>query len=473
MSTSALDPTIFRAYDIRGIAGENLSEDVVHRIGTAFAAEALAASCPGVAIGGDGRRSTPALVDALAEGLVAGGVDVVDIGTVPTPLLYYATHEIGTGAGIMLTGSHNPPEYNGLKMVLGGATLAGEGIERLRLKLDATPNATLRKGERKRADMLPSYLERVRADVTLSRSARARPLKVVVDCGNGVAGLVAPQLLTALGCEVTTLYGEVDASFPNHHPDPAEPANLRDLREAVIASRADVGLAFDGDGDRLGVVTSAGKIVWPDTLLMLFIRAIAAEHPGARIVHDVKCSRHVARVAEAAGAEAILCPTGHSHIKARIRETGALVGGEFSGHICFADRWYGFDDAIYAAARTLELLAASEESSDEVFAALPRGASTPEIKIATTDERKFEIVKALGRASLGCGTITAIDGIRVDHDDGFGLVRASNTGPVLSLRFEADNADALERIQQTFQRELLAVDPTLRFLPASASEHGS
>lgn len=459
MNTPVPDPAIFRAYDIRGIAGESLSEDVVRHIGTAFAAEARAASCPSVAVGGDGRSSTPMLVNALAEGLVGGGVGVIDIGTVPTPLLYYATYEAGTGTGIMVTGSHNPPEYNGLKMVLDGTTFAGEAIERLRMKLHEGLAPTSGTGTRERADMLPSYLERVLADVTL-----ARPLKLVVDCGNGVAGLVAPELLSALGCEVTTLYGEVDASFPNHHPDPAEPKNLQDLIEAVVASEADVGLAFDGDGDRLGVVTNTGEIVWPDTLLMFFTRAIAAEHPGARIVHDVKCSRHVARVAEEAGAEAILSPTGHSHIKARIRETGALVGGEFSGHICFADRWYGFDDAIYAAARTLELLAKSGASAQEVFGALPRGVSTPEIKIATTDERKFEIVEALSTASFGCGEITAIDGIRVDQEDGFGLVRASNTSPVLSLRFEADNAAALERIQRTFQRELLAVDPTLRFL---------
>lgn len=467
MNAPALDPAIFRAYDIRGIAGENLSEDVVQRIGAAFAAQSLAAECPRVAVGGDGRRSTPSLAAALTDGLVHGGVDVIDIGTVPTPLLYYATFEAGTGAGIMVTGSHNPPEYNGLKMVLGGSTLAGEAIERLRLKLCERPSSPSRNGRRGRADMLPSYLERVLADVTL-----ARPLRVVVDCGNGVAGLVAPELLSALGCKVTTLYGEVDASFPNHHPDPAEPKNLQDLIQAVAANQADVGLAFDGDGDRLGVVTNAGEIVWPDTLLMLFARAVAAEHPGAGIVHDVKCSRHVARVAEAAGAEAILSPTGHSHIKARIRETGALVGGEFSGHICFADRWYGFDDAIYAAARTLELLARSEASAQALFGALPRGVSTPEIKIATTDERKFEIVEALAQASFGDGEITAIDGIRVDQEDGFGLVRASNTGPVLSLRFEADNAAALERIQQTFQRELLAVDPALRFLPGRAGIHG-
>ena len=463
MNTPIADPQMFRAYDIRGIAGDNLSEDVVRRIGAAFAAQALAASCPGVAVGGDGRQSTPALVDALVEGLVAGGVRVIDIGTVPTPLLYYATHETGTGTGIMVTGSHNPPEYNGLKMMLGSTTLAGEAIERLRLQVDATPTPPPAKATRKCADMLPSYCERVLADVTL-----ARPLKVVVDCGNGVAGLVAPRLLSALGCEVTTLYGEVDASFPNHHPDPADPANLADLIEAVAQNRADVGLAFDGDGDRLGVVTNTGDIVWPDTLLMFFTRAIAARHPRAGVVYDVKCSRHVARVAEAAGAEPILCRTGHSHIKARMRETGALLGGEFSGHICFADRWYGFDDAIYAAARTLELLAASKASAAEVFGALPRGVSTPEIKIATTDERKFEIVEALGQASFGDGAITAIDGIRVDHEDGFGLVRASNTSPVLSLRFEADDAGALERIQQTFQRELLTVDPTLHFLPADA-----
>ena len=463
MNTAVADPAMFRAYDIRGIAGDNLSADVVQRIGAAFAAQALAASCPCVAVGGDGRQSTPALVDALALGLVQGGARVIDIGTVPTPLLYYATHETGTGTGIMVTGSHNPPEYNGLKMMLGGITLAGDAIEQLRLQLDATPKPPPAEARRERADMLASYRERVLADVTL-----ARPLKVVVDCGNGVAGLVAPDLLAALGCEVTTLYGEVDASFPNHHPDPADPANLQDLMEAVARNQADVGLAFDGDGDRLGVVTNTGDIVWPDTLLMFFTRAIAARHPGAGIVYDVKCSRHVARVAEAAGAEPILCRTGHSHIKARMRETGALVGGEFSGHMCFADRWYGFDDAIYAAARTLELLAASEASAADIFGALPRGVSTPEIKIATTDERKFEIVDALRQASFGGGAITAIDGIRVDCDDGFGLVRASNTSPVLSLRFEADNAAALARIQQTFQRQLLAVDSTLHFLPGDA-----
>ena len=388
-----------------------------------------------------------------------GGLDVTDIGCVPTPLLYYATHVLGTGTGIMITGSHNPPEYNGLKMMIGGAALAEERIQQLRERIDcgAFTNGT---GSVRNLDLIDHYIDRVAGDVKVTR-----PLKVVLDCGNGVAGLVAPQLLTAMGCEVISLYAEVDGTFPNHHPDPAEAANLEDVIETVRAEGADVGLAFDGDADRLGIVTDLGQIVWPDRAMMLFSRDLIARNPGAKVVFDVKCSRHLPALVRACGGEPIMWKTGHSHIKAKLREVGALLGGEFSGHICFAERWFGFDDAIYSAARLVEILAADERPVREVFAEFPCGLATPEIKVPTTETRKFEIVEQLAAGPyLGDGEVNDIDGLRVDYPDGWGLVRPSNTSPVLSLRFEADDAAALARIQGTFDSALKAIDDDLSFL---------
>ena len=453
-----LDPQIFRAYDIRGIVEKNLTEDVVYWIGRAFAAEASDHKQTRVAVGRDGRHSSEMLRDSLTKGLTEGGMDVLDIGCVPTPLLYFATHALDTGTGIMITGSHNPPEYNGLKMMLAGETLAEERIQALKERLD---NNLLSEGEGEveATDMNDHYIDRVLEDVVV-----AQPVKVVVDCGNGVAGLIAPRLLEELGCEVVPLYCDVDGDFPNHHPDPADPDNLQDLITVVQAEQAQLGLAFDGDGDRIGVVTQTGEIIWPDKLMMLFAQDVVRRNPGADIIYDVKCSRHLNSLISENGGRPIMWKTGHSHIKSKIKATGALLGGEFSGHICFGERWYGFDDAIYAAARLLEIIGTENKGVDELFAQFPVTYSTPEIKVPSTEGEKFKIIGRLdNEADFGDGTITNIDGLRVDYADGWGLVRASNTSPVLTLRFEADTDSALERIQDLFQERLSAIDPSLKF----------
>ena len=478
---SAPDAEIFRAYDIRGVVGETLTTEAVRQVGRAFAAEALTDGQRRVVVGGDGRASTDDLRPHLLRGLRQSGVDVVDVGRVPTPLLYYAAEVLKTGTGVMITGSHNPPEYNGLKMLIGGAPLAEERIQRLRQRIDANDFRT-GCGTLERAEVVESYIERVVGDVKA-----ARALKVVADCGNGVAGLVAPRLLEAMGCHVTPLYAEVDGTFPNHHPDPAEAANLTDLIAAVRAQGADVGVAFDGDGDRLGVVTEEGEIIWPDRAMMLFARDVLLRRPGARVVFDVKCSRHLPALVRTCGGEPIMCQTGHSHIKAKIRARGAAFGGEFSGHLCFADRWFGFDDGIYSAARLVEILAAADRPASAVFAEFPKAIATPEIKLPASEQGKFDIVEQLranplwapsgpsgpggpvgatggpvGATSGPVGaTVNTIDGLRVDFADGWGLVRASNTSPVLSLRFEADNPCALARIRGVFDRALRAIDPAL------------
>ena len=459
MADAALNPDIFRAYDIRGVVGETLTECAVYQIGRAFASESRAAERRHVVVGGDGRESTDPLRTALHRGLNDGGVDVTDVGCVPTPLLYYATHALGTGTGVMITGSHNPPAYNGLKMMIAGVTLAEERIQGLRRRIGEQAFTTGTGCVRHQA-LIDHYIERVVGDVKVER-----PLKVVVDCGNGVAGLVAPRLLSALGCEVVPLFAEVDGTFPNHHPDPAEAANLNDLIEAVAAENADLGVAFDGDGDRLGVVTDAGEIVWPDRAMMLFSRDMIARNPGAKVVFDVKCSRHLPALVRDCGGEPVMWKTGHSHIKAKLRDTGAMLGGEFSGHICFVERWFGFDDAIYSAARLVEILGADPRPASQVFADFPNAVATPEIKVPTTERRKFAIVDELAaQANFDGGEVNAIDGLRVDYADGWGLVRPSNTSPVLSLRFEADDEPALARIQGVFDQALSTVDPALSFL---------
>jgi len=452
------DAGIFRAYDIRGITTSNLTEDVVYWIGRAFAAEALAKSQSRVAVGRDGRHSSEPLQTSLTRGLTEGGVDVMCIGEVPTPVLYYATHVLDTGTGIMITGSHNPPEYNGLKMMIGGVTLAEDMIQELYRRL-CDNDLSEGEGESEQINVSDSYIDKVLEDVAV-----AQPPKVVVDCGNGVAGSLAPRLLRELGCEVIELYCEVDGDFPNHHPDPAEPENLEDLQTVVQAENADIGLAFDGDGDRLGVVTNSGNIIWPDKVIMLFAQDIVSRNPGADIIYDVKCSRHLNTIISDLGGRPIMWKTGHSHMKAKLKETGALLAGEFSGHICFGERWYGFDDALYSAVRLMEILGSEAGTSDQVFEQFPTTFTTPEIKITTTESEKFKIMEQLNaQADFGEGTLTTIDGIRVDFSDGWGLIRPSNTSPVLSLRFEADDSAALDRIQDEFQAELSAIDSTLTF----------
>ena len=456
-----LDPEIFRAYDIRGVVEASLTPSAVYWIGRAFAAEALSQQQPVAVVGGDGRHSTPSLCESLTKGLNDGGINVIDVGIVPTPLLYYATYRVdettsSAGTGIMITGSHNPPEYNGLKMMIGGTTLAETAIRRLQHRIvnKSLPEGA---GTYRKKRVIQDYISAVRDDIQLSR-----PLKVVVDCGNGVAGLVAPDLLATLGCNVVPLYADVDGDFPNHHPDPADPANLLDLISAVDEHHADLGIAFDGDGDRLGVVSNSGTIIWPDRILMLLVRDILSRNPGAEIIFDVKCSNRLASLINDLGGRALMWKTGHSHIKAKLKETGALLGGEFSGHLCFVERWFGFDDALYSAARLLELLSAETRTVEDVFLDFPLAMSTPEIKIPTTEKKKFDVIDALSHNhDFEDGKITTIDGIRVDYDDGWGLIRASNTSPVLTLRFEADSNEALARIKNTFQTAINRIDPGL------------
>jgi phosphomannomutase/phosphoglucomutase len=447
---------IFKAYDIRGIVGSALTPDVVRRIGRAIGSEALARDCTRICVGRDGRLSGPELAAALSEGIMAAGCDVIDIGMVPTPVLYFATHYLGTQSGVMVTGSHNPPEYNGLKMVVGGETLSGEAIQRLRRRIETDDLAT-GSGTLRAMDMDDAYVERIVSDVRLSR-----PMNVIVDCGNGVAGKIAPRLLRALGCELTELYCEVDGRFPNHHPDPSQPDNLRDLVAALGAGQADVGLAFDGDGDRLGVVSPDGNIIYPDRQLILFARDVLARHPGAEIIYDVKCSRTLPEEITAAGGKATMWKTGHSFIKAKLKESGAALAGEMSGHIFFKERWYGFDDGLYSAARLLELLSRESRSPGEVFAALPDTVNTPELHIKMDEGEHFKLVEELiEHARFSGARLSTIDGLRVDFDDGFGLVRPSNTTPVVVLRFEADDAAALERIQQQFRELIDSIRPGL------------
>lgn len=452
-------PAIFRAYDIRGIAGTTLTADTVTLIARAFAAEAAARGQQRVVVGRDGRHSGPELLAALTDGLVAGGMHVTDIGAVPTPVLYYATVALETGTGIVVTGSHNPPDYNGMKMMIAGDTLAGEAIQRLRRRIEDDELAHGEGSATTLDDFAATYLERVLADVHL-----ARPLRIGVDCGNGITGAIAPRLYEGLGCEVHALYTEVDGDFPNHHPDPSKPENLRELSERVRTEGLDVGLAFDGDGDRLGVVDSHGRVIWPDRQMILYARALLADHPGAHIVYDVKCSSHLAAAIEAAGGDGEMWKTGHSFIKGRMRETGALLGGEMSGHIFFRDRWPGFDDGLYAGARLLELLAADARPSEQVFAELPDSVNTPELNVPfAEDGAHFAFMERFAERARfdDARSVLRIDGLRVDYDDGWGLARPSNTTPVVVTRFEAETREALERIQEAFREQMLAVDPDL------------
>ena len=451
-----IDPAIFRAYDIRGVVGQGLDTGVVRRIGQAIGSEAAERGLGQVVAARDGRLSSPDLFEALVEGLTASGRGVIDIGLAPTPVLYFASDFLGTGAGVMLTGSHNGPQYNGLKIVLDGQTLAEEAITALARRLKS---GDLVEGEAsvRSLAVVPDYIDQVAQDVTLHR-----PMRVVVDAGNGVAGGVAPDLLRALGCEVEELFCEVDGHFPNHHPDPSVPENLEALVRYVRLQQADLGLAFDGDADRLGVVDSAGNIIWPDRQMMLFARDVLLHHPGADVVFDVKCSRHLADVITENAGVPVMWKTGHSLIKRKLRELGAPLGGEMSGHICFADRWYGFDDALYAAARLLEILSQEGQSTAEVFGQLPDDPATPELRVPMAEGEAAALVdRLLAEADFDDGRVTTVDGLRVDLPEGFGLVRASNTEPGLVLRFEAIDQAALERLQQRFASLIHGVRPDL------------
>ncbi len=455
-SSAALDAAIFRAYDIRGIVDESLTEDTVRLIGQAIGSECIDRGGQEIVVARDGRISGPRLQQALIEGINAAGCDVIDIGAVPTGVLYFATHHLDTGSGVMVTGSHNPPNYNGLKTMLMGDTLAGEDITALYQRImDGRLHSGA--GQTQRMDIIDDYIDYVSSDIQLENSPR-----VVVDCGNGIGGALAPQLLEEIGCEVVPLHCEVDGSFPNHHPDPSVPENLQDLIASIKAVDADIGVAFDGDADRLGVVSKDGEIIYSDRLLMLFARDVLTRQPGSAIIFDVKCTGHLPKMIVQHGGMPIMWKTGHSFMKTKLKETGAALAGEMSGHFFFKERWFGFDDGIYAAARLLEILDQEDRSAEEVFAELPKGVSTPELKVEMNEGEHYAFMEEFQqKAEFPDAHITTIDGIRADFSDGWGLVRCSNTTPCLVLRFDADSEESLKRIQDVFRTQLLKIKPDL------------
>jgi phosphomannomutase len=462
MQTAA---SAFKAYDIRGVVGQTLDETFAEHLGRAFGTEALAAGERAVVVGRDGRVSGPGLAAALMRGLASTGLDVVDLGAVTTPMLYYvaATRgQHGCHSGIQVTGSHNPKDYNGFKMVLAGRAIYGEEIQGLRRRMEAEDYAQ-GAGRVAAMDIVSEYTHRIVSDCRL-----ARPMKIVVDCGNGIPGATAPAILRALGCEVIDLYSRVDGDFPNHHPDPSKPENLADLIKVVNATEAELGLAFDGDGDRLGLVTRDGQIIYPDRQLMLFARDILSRQPGAQIIYDVKCTHPLAPAVRAAGGNPLMWRTGHSLIKAKLKETGAPLAGEMSGHIFFSERWYGFDDATYTAARLLEILSRSKDPS-AVLNALPTSYSTPELNVPCAEGEPQQVVQRLLDTAKfpDAKEIITIDGLRAEYDDGFGLVRASNTTPVLVLRFEGHTPEAMHRIEAEFMEALRAVKPDAQVAAAA------
>ena len=445
---------IFRAYDIRGIAGKVLSTAVVRDIGRALGTLARERGSPAFAVGRDGRLSGPELSTALMDGLNAAGADVFELGVVPTPVTYFAAHHLGCGSAVMMTGSHNPGEYNGLKTVIGGDTLSGEEIQDLR-RLIESGKFSAGSGKRRKEDVLDAYVERIAGDVKL-----ARPFKVAIDCGNGVGGVIAPRLFRRLGCEVTELFSEVDGNFPNHHPDPSKIENLSDLIQELKTGPAELGLAFDGDADRLGVVTKSGKIIFPDRQLMLYAKDVLTRNPGAEIIYDVKCTRLLAPWIEQHGGRPTIWKTGHSFIKAKLKQTGAPLAGEMSGHIFFKERWYGFDDALYCGARLLEIVS-RELNSSEILEGLPDAPSTPELNWKLAEGEPHAIMAKLqaSKPFAGARRVLTIDGVRAEFEDGFGLARASNTSPVIVLRFEGNTENALKRIQEEFRKVLQPLKP--------------
>jgi phosphomannomutase/phosphoglucomutase len=449
----AIAPEIFKAYDIRGIVATALTPQATEIIGQAIGSEAKDRGLKEIVIGRDGRLSGPGLSAALARGIQTAGVDVIDVGMVATPMLYFAAYHLGTRSGVAVTGSHNPPEYNGLKMMLGGETLAGETIQALRSRIERG-DLYRGQGTYSTRDIREDYLQRIVSDVKL-----ARPLHVIVDCGNGVPGATAPELYRRLGCTVTELYCEVDGNFPNHHPDPSNPRNLLDVIE-TLKKTGDIGFAFDGDGDRLGVVTKSGKIIYPDRQLMLFAADVLKRNPGAEIIFDVKSTRNLYAWIRSRGGKPTMSKTGHSFIKKKLQETGAPLAGEMSGHIFFKERWYGFDDALYAGARLLEILSREKDVS-ATLEQLPDAVSTPELHVKTAEGENYTLIDRLKETATfeGAEELVTIDGLRVEYKDGFGLARPSNTTPVIVLRFEADSEQALKRIQEDFRRALLAVKP--------------
>lgn len=447
---------IFRAYDIRGIVNETLTPESIYRIGQAIASAVISQGERSVIVGADGRISSPAVSESLIRGLLDSGLNVTDLGMVPTPALYFATQSLNITSAVMVTGSHNPPEYNGFKIIIAGQTLSAEGIQEI-YQHYIEGDFAAGDGQLSETNVLDDYVESICDDIVI-----AQPLSLVIDCGNGVVGSIAPDLFANLGCDVTPVYCEVDGNFPNHDPDPTDPSNLEDLMLAVVSSNADLGIAFDGDGDRLVVITNAGNIIWPDRLLMLFAKDILSRNPGSDVVYDIKCSRNLNTVVSSFGGRPIICRSGHSYLKAKMAETGALLGGELSGHICFKERWNGFDDGLYAAARLLEIVGAQTRNLEELFDTFPKCESTAEIKIPIPEQDKFIFMDKLSQhAEFGDGHINDLDGLRVDYADGWGLVRASNTTPCLTLRFEADDHIGLKRIKNIFREQMRSIDDRL------------
>jgi len=454
ITNTTLPKEIFKAYDIRGIVGRTLTPEIVEYIGQAIGSEAAARNQKQICIGYDGRLSSPELAAALSRGIRASGLDVINLSCVATPIVYFAAKHLGTHSGVMITGSHNPPEYNGLKMVIADETLSNETIQKLRVRVEQG-DLTEGQGSERSYDIVPEYIERIASDLKLKR-----PMKIAVDCGNGAAGPFAKRLYSALGCEVEELFCEVDGHFPNHHPDPSIPDNLQDLMQALANGDSEIGLAFDGDGDRLGVVTKDGKIIYPDRQLLLFAEDLLKRDPGATIIYDVKSTRMLAPWIKARHGNPLLWKTGHSLIKSKMKETGAALAGEMSGHVFFKERWYGFDDGLYAGARLLEILSAHEDAS-AVLNSLPDSVSTPEQHIEMQEGEPHALIATLQASARfeGADEVITIDGLRVEYPDGFGLMRPSNTTPVIVLRFEADNEPALKRIQEQFRRIILHAAP--------------
>ncbi len=447
---------IFKAYDIRGIVDTALSEELTFKIGQAVGSEVIKAGGKRIVIGRDGRLSGPQLSQQLCKGLQAAGVDVVDIGVAPSPVVYYSSYSKNIPSCIAITGSHNPPNYNGFKMVVDGTTLSAQNIQELKQRI-LNDDFSRGAGNYSQETVISDYTQTILDDIDLQR-----PMKVVIDCGNGVAGATAPAIFRGIGCEVIELFSEVDGNFPNHHPDPSQAENLLDLVAAVKENEADIGLAFDGDGDRLGVVTQSGEIVWPDRQIILFAQDILARNPGAEIIYDVKCTRLLPAAIEAANGKATMWRTGHSFIKAKLKETGAALAGEMSGHIFFKERWFGFDDGVYAGARLLEILSKSEQTPQQVFDEIPNSINTPELRIEFPEGEHYAFMEEFSQvASFDGANISTIDGLRADYADGFGLIRPSNTTPILVLRFEADSEDAIARIQAAFKHQIQQIDAEL------------
>lgn len=453
---SNINPAIFKMYDIRGIVATDLTADTVRLVGQAFATECSKQNIKEVCIGRDGRLHSKELSIALTEGLNAGGCDVIDVGMVPTPVLYFSTHHLNTGTGIMVTGSHNPPEYNGLKMSMGGKTLYGDDITGL-YNLIESADFNKGSGSYREEALLDTYLERIVSDVKL-----ARPMKIAVDCGNGVAGVIATKLFKKLGCEVTELFCDVDGTFPNHHPDPSKLENLKDVCASIKEHDLELGLAFDGDGDRVGVIDDKQNVIWPDRQMILYSEDVLSRVPGALIIYDIKSSYNLGKEITKMGGRELMWKTGHSLIKAKMKETDAALAGEMSGHIFFKERWYGFDDGLYSAARMLEILSKKEGTSSEIFNALPDSYNTPEIQITFEEgEHHIFMEKFKKTANFDGANISTIDGMRVTWDKGWGLIRPSNTTPCLVLRFEAEDEKSLSEVQEKFRQQILATDSSI------------